>query len=76
MDWHQISEWKPEIGTCALVCFDRNNPWSCRVCSFELNDEGNYIWWHIDYIFPVDDTDYWALVPMPEPKIPAYKEED
>ncbi len=76
MDWHQIADWKPEIGTCALVCFEQGNPWSCEVCSFEFDDEGNYIWWRIDRTYHVDDTDYWTLIPMPEPKIPAYKEED
>lgn len=76
MKWYQIVDDKPEIGTDVLVCFEPGNPCSCEVCSLEFDDEGNYIWWRIDRTYAVDARDYWAVIPMPEPKIPAYKEED
>ena len=57
-----------------LVCFEPGNLFSCDVCSLEI--EGNDIGWRIDKTYPVDDTDYWAEIPMPEPKILAYKKED
>ena len=74
MKWYQIKDKKPEQGVDVLVCFEPGNPFSCDVGSLEI--EGNYIWWRIDKIYPVDDTDYWTEIPMPEPRIPAYKEED
>ena len=74
MKWYQIKDKKPELGVDVLVCFEPGNPFSCDVCSLEI--EGNYIWQRIDKTYPVDDTDYWAEIPMPEPRIPAYKKED
>lgn len=76
MKWNMFSEKTPEIGTDVLVCFDPGNPFSCAVCSLEFDDENNYVWWTIDKNYSVDDTDYWAEIQMPEPRIPAYKEED
>ncbi len=73
MKWYQIKDKKPEQGVDVLVCFEPGNPFSCDVCSFE--NEGDYVWWRLDKSYPVDDTDYWAEIPMPEPRIPAYKEE-
>lgn len=74
MKWHRIKDKKPELGVDVLVCFEPGNPFSYDVCSLEI--EGNYVWWRIDKTYPVDDTDYWAEIPMPELRIPAYKEED
>lgn len=75
MKWYLISQKRPELGIDVLVCFEPGNPFSYDVCSLESED-GNYIWWRLDKSYPVDDTDYWAEIPMPEPRIPAYKEED
>ena len=55
--------------------FNRINTFPEYVFLF-FDDENNYVWWTIDKNYPVDDTDYWAEIPMPEPRIPAYKEED
>ena len=74
MKWYQIKDKKPEQGIDVLVCFEPGNPFSCDVCSLE--NEGGYVWWRLDNSYPVDDTDYWAEIPMPEPRIPAYKEEN
>ena len=76
MKWNLFSEKQPELSTDVLVCFESSNPFSCAVCSLEFDDEGNYVWWTIDRNYPADDTDYWAEIPMPQPRIPAYKEED
>lgn len=76
MKWYSISEKYPEISTDVLVCFELGNPFSYDVCSLETDYEGNYVWWSIGKNYPVDDTDYWAEIPMPQPRIPAYKEED
>lgn len=76
MKWNLFSEKAPEIGTDVLICFELGNPFSYDVCSLEEEGEGNYVWWRLEKTYPVDDTDYWAEIPMPQPRIPAYKEED
>ena len=76
MKWNLISEKQPELGTDVLVCFEPGNPFAYDVCSLEDEGEGHYVWWRIEKSYPVDDTDYWAEIPMPQPRIPAYKEED
>ncbi len=77
MKWHLISEKQPEFGIDVLVCFDLNNPFSCDVCRLEMDDDHHYIWWRSDrQSYNADPADYWAEIQMPEPRIPAYKEED
>lgn len=77
MKWHLITEKQPEFGIDVLVCFDPSNPFSCDVCRLESNDEDEYIWWRSDMRnYAAEPTDYWAEIPMPQPRIPAYKEED
>ena len=76
MKWHRIKDKKPELGVDVLVCFEPGNLFSCDVCSLEIEGEGHYVWWRIEKRYPVDDTDYWDEIPMPQPRIPTYKEED
>lgn len=76
MKWHRIKDKKPELGIDVLVCFEPGNPFSYDVCSLEEEGEGHYVWWRLEKIYPVDDTDYWTEIPMVELRIPAYKEED
>ena len=76
MKWNLFSNKLPEIGMDVLVCFDPSNPFSCEVCSLEVDDEGDYVWWTIDRNYPTDDKDYWAEIEMPHPSIPAYQEEE
>ena len=73
MKWNLLSNKQPEIGTDVLVCFDLNNPFSCEVCSLEVDDEGEYVWWTIHTSYPTDNADYWAEIEMTVSELNIYR---
>lgn len=73
MIWHKMNE-LPSIGKTVLVSFmDKDNNYRYEgayvLACVEINENGENVWACFDDEFPIDETDRWTYIELPDDNI-------